>query len=564
MLIVTVGFAIFSKFRVTMQKPSLNLQDLQITKLTDTGNVESVAISPDGRYVVYAVHDADGSSLHVRHVGTRSDVEVLPADREREKFLGLTFSPDGDRIYFVQENRNIATFNFLYEIPVLGGSPRLLGKDADTPVSFSPNGQQFAFTEGLGDRNQLEVRIANADGTGNRLLASIQDGFDNFQPGPTWSPDGKKVAVSVMLRGERVRWVLDAISVTEGTVRELRTSNHELGRPVWLPDGNTILVTIRDKSGRGQIWAVSYPGGKAARLTNDLENYHEDIDITRDGKSVALLETTQVSNIWVVSGGEASGGRQITSSAAPLTQVAAMPHGKLLALSADGGMSLMNADGGERFPFTVAQNANSPASCGAYVVFNTSGDEATDLVRTDSDGLNYTNLFSGDIGPPTCSPDGSFIFFFKIVKPYAILRLSIDGGKPTEIAKSPGFAILGRLAMSPDGKYLAYAYDEGNLGLGSKLAVIRVGEKESMSSYTVSNKVSGLRWSPNGKCLQYLAPHDGTSNIWEQPLTGGAPKQITKFSSGRIFDFDWTADGKQLLLARGGVTSDVVLLSNLR
>jgi hypothetical protein len=46
-------------------------------------------------------------------------------------------------------------------------------------------------------------------------------------------------------------------------------------------------------------------------------------------------------------------------------------------------------------------------------------------------------------------------------------------------------------------------------------------------------------------------------------LAGGEPQQFTKFSSGRIFDFDWSSDGKQLLLMRGDKISDVVLLSLL-
>jgi hypothetical protein len=52
-------------------------------------------------------------------------------------------------------------------------------------------------------------------------------------------------------------------------------------------------------------------------------------------------------------------------------------------------------------------------------------------------------------------------------------------------------------------------------------------------------------------------------NLWEQSLAGGEPQQFTKFSSGRIFDFDWSSDGKQLLLMRGDKISDVVLLSLL-
>jgi hypothetical protein len=47
-------------------------------------------------------------------------------------------------------------------------------------------------------------------------------------------------------------------------------------------------------------------------------------------------------------------------------------------------------------------------------------------------------------------------------------------------------------------------------------------------------------------------------------LAGGKPKQLTKFTSGLILDFNWFPDGRQLLLARGEMKSDVVLISNFR
>jgi Tol biopolymer transport system component len=54
------------------------------------------------------------------------------------------------------------------------------------------------------------------------------------------------------------------------------------------------------------------------------------------------------------------------------------------------------------------------------------------------------------------------------------------------------------------------------------------------------------------------------SNIWSQPLNGGKPVQLTNFTTGRIFNFDWSRDGKWLALARGSMTNDVVLISDLR
>ena len=73
-----------------------------------------------------------------------------------------------------------------------------------------------------------------------------------------------------------------------------------------------------------------------------------------------------------------------------------------------------------------------------------------------------------------------------------------------------------------------------------------------------------MRWSPAGTALQYLITRNGATNIWEQPLTGGQPKLLTKFTSQQIFDFKWSVNHQKLFLTRGDVTSDVVLLNNLR
>jgi len=53
------------------------------------------------------------------------------------------------------------------------------------------------------------------------------------------------------------------------------------------------------------------------------------------------------------------------------------------------------------------------------------------------------------------------------------------------------------------------------------------------------------------------------SNIWRQPLDGSAPRQLTHFTSDRIFSFAWSRDGKRLAVSRGTVSGDVVLIRNL-
>jgi hypothetical protein len=86
------------------------------------------------------------------------------------------------------------------------------------------------------------------------------------------------------------------VSVADGRVRELYSDLHEIGRVVWLARGDALVAAVLDQTGRGQLWAISYPQGKTVRLTNDLEHYQDGIDVTRDGKNVVAITTRLVSN----------------------------------------------------------------------------------------------------------------------------------------------------------------------------------------------------------------------------------------------------------------------------
>jgi Tol biopolymer transport system component len=72
------------------------------------------------------------------------------------------------------------------------------------------------------------------------------------------------------------------------------------------------------------------------------------------------------------------------------------------------------------------------------------------------------------------------------------------------------------------------------------------------------------RWTADSKAIQHAVATKGIYNIWEQKVEGGPPKQITKFTSGRIFDFEWSLDGSYLALTRGSLTREVVMIRNFR
>jgi hypothetical protein len=56
----------------------------------------------------------------------------------------------------------------------------------------------------------------------------------------------------------------------------------------------------------------------------------------------------------------------------------------------------------------------------------------------------------------------------------------------------------------------------------------------------------------------------GVSNVWRQPLEGGAAKQVTSFQSDRIYEFAESRDGKKWAVSRFSTTSDVVMIKNLK
>jgi eukaryotic-like serine/threonine-protein kinase len=553
-----VGFGVYLW---SSRGPALRLEDIQIKRLTDSGRAEDVAISPDGRYVAYARSDGEKQSLWVRQVVTRSEVQILPPDTM--SFHGMTFSPDGNYIYFVRTDKNDPLFKYLYVMPALGGPARQMIADVDSPVSFSPDGRQFAFERGVASRNVVELRIANVDGSGDRVLTTIQDGdVGLYQPGPNWSRDGRTVVAPFRMIGKRARWVLASISVSDGSAREIYSSPAPLGRPVWLLGGRSLLVPHYDPAyQRMQLWKISYPGGMAQQFTNDLADYDPQLDMTRDGKTVAAITSTGISNIWVAPAADPLKARQITSGELPIWGIAEAAGGKLLSARGDGGLWLMNSDGSQLEPLVDTQDASWLAPCGHFIVFGSYEAGTVTLTRVNADGSHPINLVSGDLSGPACSPDGKFVFYVNGHQPQKIWRMSIEGGSPVDIAAGLGEG-NGRLGISPDGTLLAYVFDQYPPAV--KIAVIPVTGGPPIKTFKVPGGIGCMRWSPDGKGLQYLVIQNGAANIWEQPLAGGEPRQLTKFTSGLIFDFNWSSDGKRLLMTRGSGSSDVILLSNFR
>jgi Tol biopolymer transport system component len=132
---------------------------VQITRLTDSCKASGVAISPDGRYIVYVLRDGEQQSLWVRNVAAKSDVQVLAPDLVA--FGGLSFSPDGNYIYFVHSDKSTTAYGYLYVMPVLGSTPR--------QVTDFPSGHIFDFAW---SRDGKQLLLAKGEQSSDVVLIS--------------------------------------------------------------------------------------------------------------------------------------------------------------------------------------------------------------------------------------------------------------------------------------------------------------------------------------------------------------------------------------------------------
>ena len=334
--------------RLNERRSEWNLQAMKISRVTQSGNATNVAISPDGRYVVYVLREGEKQSLNVRQVATGSDVQILPPD---EVWIwGLTFSPDANYIDFIRSEKPNFTDTHLYRMPVLGGTPHLAmqGGSTSDPVTLQMV-RQFAFLRVNRSSGKVDVLIAKADGSDERVLAS-RPYRDEFI-GVAWSPDGKTVAFTTSEATKRLRSVLWAISVADGSVREIYSTPDTIGRPRWLPDGSGLLAPIGNvgQAFRGQLWFISYPRGEARRLTNDLMDYQLCcLDLTPDGKTLVDTELATVSDLWVASAGNTAKAKQITTKEFAVGGFSWMPNGRIIFASQDGNLFAVNPDGSGR------------------------------------------------------------------------------------------------------------------------------------------------------------------------------------------------------------------------
>jgi Tol biopolymer transport system component len=551
--------------------------DISLAPLTNSGNAIDAMISPDGKYVVYVLSDRSAQSLWIRQVSAANDRMIVPA--APVGYFGLTFSPDGTDLYYViKQNLDAGT---LYRIPVLGGTPpvKLLEK-IDGPVTFSPDGKQFAFVRGNYPKpGNSALVIANIDGTGSRDLV-VKNFPERFSPifftGPSWAPDGQSIAASVATLGGATKIL--GFSVADGTEQNLSQQSWSFaGRVAWLPDMTGLIVVAGESTGLAQLWLVNHPEGTVRRITNDLGTYRT-IGLTQDGKKFTTVQAQGLVNLWVVPSNDASkaerlptGNVSFYSSAG--NNVTWTPDDRIVFVSTEGGnphIWMIKPDGSERKQLTANDGMNFAPTVspdGKYIVYTVVRGGRKNLWRMNLDGSNPVQLTSGvSESSPSITPDSRWVIFVapSDAKP-TLWKVSIDGGTPTQITDH----VVTMGVVSPDGKLIAFSYPESvdPSAPPNRIAIMPFegGPLQKTFSITASGTVTPiLRWSNDSKSVLFSVNANNVSNIWSQSLDGGPPKQVTDFKEMLITGFSWSRDGKQLAATRGNLLRDAVLIRDTK
>lgn len=183
-------------------------------------------------------------------------------------------SPDGQKLALVSDRDGPDN---IYLLNVDGGALRKLTNfpaGASWPA-WSPDGKKIAFTGRAGIRqehvDQFDIFLVDVS-TGGLTNLTNTDCCDEV--GPTWSPDGQKIAFAG-------GWGVSVINV-DGTGRSdlLPSTMAEMhfSLPTWSPDGRWIVGAYNADPYYRDIWKIYLltPDGTTFRLTNfDLEGYPE-------------------------------------------------------------------------------------------------------------------------------------------------------------------------------------------------------------------------------------------------------------------------------------------------
>ena len=571
-LFLAIGLGLFSAKSDRKAEIFLNPQ---ISKLSDDSKSRLPTISPDGRYVAFQSGEAGARNITVRQLITSSSVEIVP--KSGLQLLAICFSPDTNYVYFVQSDIG-NTVNSLYQVPTLGGTPKLIVADVDSNITFSPDGSKIAFTRHSGNDGTDTLLTANIDGTNEKpIIATPQTEF-GFMGFPAWSPtnaDKIAVIVSTFKGGESESVSFAEVSLESGKLNLLANGKWAtLSDVSWQKDGTGFFALGSEKSGDPeQVWKISYPNGERKRLTNDTNSYNW-LGVSGDNKTLITVKSQSSASLWSFTPATKNL-KQITEESVNLnggSGIAAKADGNLIISrrrDADIDLWEISPDGKDLRTIASAAKMNADPKIspdGTKICFMSNRSNVWRVWIMDADGKNArqatavgdeVNQFS-----PNFADGGKTIFYAQQEKNSGVIKLmkvAAEGGVPEKVFNNDENESA--VSVSPDGKHLFFFSFDAAYKKSLHIFSLTGGQIGTAENEFEAGAMESVEWSPDSKSLIYIN-REGIPNILQISLDGKQKKQLTNFTGGRIFSFAWSQDGRQIFIARGTVNNEMILIKD--
>jgi Tol biopolymer transport system component len=229
----------------------------------ELGSAMRPALSPDGRWLVYATrHDAQ-TGLRVRNLETGDDQWLAyPVQRDdqesratRDLMPGSAFTPDSSALITSFDGR-------IMRVEVPSGDIK--------PIPFTAKVEQQ-----LGPKLDFDYPVADE---GPVRAQQIRH--------PVLSPDGTKLAFTAFDR-------LYAMDYPKGTPRRLTDASVGEHQPDWSPDSRHIVYVTWSDADAGHVRRVPAAGGTVETLTT-VPSFYSDPIYTPDGSRIVVVRGPRV------------------------------------------------------------------------------------------------------------------------------------------------------------------------------------------------------------------------------------------------------------------------------
>ncbi|HKX83146.1 MAG TPA: hypothetical protein VJL58_02910, partial [Pyrinomonadaceae bacterium] len=319
----------------------------------------------------------------------------------------------------------------------------------------------------------------------------------------------------------------------------------------------------------GTIWHVPFPSGTETVLTDESLSYSfRSLSAASNGR-IAILQTRMDPQIRVSVDGDLTRSELILSGSRMRQEgmhgLAWAPDGKVVfAAIANGSRTIWELDHETRSQkqLTPFQKDSSDAQVSVtadnrFIVFDSNRSGGSEIWRANRDGSDLIPLTRGGGNfQPTLSPDGLWVIYVSEQEGrFGLRRVSIEGGEPIEITSDKSYWP----AVSPDGKFIAFAHGGPNADPNRDILVIPFDGGEPVNRFRVTAGAllyNRLQWSPDSKTVVYKNEFQG---LWSQSLANSAPIAMPSSADQRVIHFAYSRDGK--LLTSGGLQMrEIVIL----